>query len=226
MSSTPVQKSSTPVQESYIFRRNTQPTISSPATTSSPLLGGINVNWKNLFIIALVLLLIISFLGINILYYFADGISKILSQIWALFAGLLGTLGYSTGYALDKTSETVATVAKTGIDIADGTVDDVAKLLMQSSKGSKINGVAKSESGSDQKTGVQPIDSSNPIQLPISAGKQNWCLVGEDQGARSCVLVGEYDKCMSGQIFPDKQRCIMPSAAAGGIPIVPPVPTA
>jgi hypothetical protein len=41
-----------------------------------------------------------------------------------------------------------------------------------------------------------------------------WCYVGEEKGYRSCVEVGENDKCMSGDIFPTSQVCINPSLRA------------
>ncbi len=192
--------SNVPIEESYIFRKNsTTPSISSSSSSSFNISG----QSKNIFIIILIILLILSFLGFNILYYFASGVDKVGSSVGSIFSKLLSMIGYSSGVALDKSSETVAKVAKTGIDIADGAVDNLAKLMI---KGSKLDG----KTSSTNLVGVQPDDSSNPIQQSISAGKQKWCLVGVDQGVRSCVALDEYDKCMSGQIFPSKQKCVMP----------------
>ena len=38
-----------------------------------------------------------------------------------------------------------------------------------------------------------------------------FCYVGEDRGVRSCIEVKDYDKCMSGQIFPSQQICVHPT---------------
>lgn len=197
--------SNVPIQESYIFRKNSTPPVISSGSSSSFI--NFSGQSKNIFIVILIVLLILSFLGFNILYYFAEGIDKVGSSFGHVFSKFLSIIGYSTGTLLDKTSETVAGAAKTGIDIADGAVDDLAKLMI---KGSKINGKTTSTKIVD----IKPDDSSSSIQTSISSGKQNWCLVGVDQGVRSCVEMNDYDKCMSGQIFPDKQRCIMPTGGA------------
>lgn len=193
--------SNVPIQESYIFRKNsTTPTISAGASSPSINFSG---QFKNIFIVILITLLILSFLGFNILYYIASGLDKAGSSVSNVFSNFLSIVGYSTGTVLDKTSATVAGAAKTGIDIADGAVDNLAKLMIN---GSKLNGKTTSTSLKD----IKPDDSSSSIQSSISSGKQNWCLVGVDQGIRSCVEMSQYDKCMSGQIFPSNQTCMMP----------------
>jgi hypothetical protein len=49
---------------------------------------------------------------------------------------------------------------------------------------------------------------SDPIQNG-STSKQNWCLIGEMDGTRGCISVNDYDKCLSGQIYPTKSKCMM-----------------
>jgi hypothetical protein len=41
--------------------------------------------------------------------------------------------------------------------------------------------------------------------------KSGWCYIGEDRGFRSCMEIGENDKCMSGDIFPSKDICVNPN---------------
>ena len=55
-----------------------------------------------------------------------------------------------------------------------------------------------------------PDTTKNPIQNPISS-KKGWCLVGEYQGKRGCIEIGEYDKCLSGQVFPEEKLCLNPT---------------
>jgi hypothetical protein len=51
--------------------------------------------------------------------------------------------------------------------------------------------------------------------MPASAmdadNKSGWCLVGQEQGFRSCIEVNEFDKCLSGDIFSSKEICINPN---------------
>lgn len=64
---------------------------------------------------------------------------------------------------------------------------------------------------SNQSQGVQADDSYSSIQ---SSGKSGWCLIGEDQGIRSCMQVGVNDQCMSGDIFPTNDVCVNPNLRA------------
>ena len=47
------------------------------------------------------------------------------------------------------------------------------------------------------------------INHRTSAG--GFCYIGTDRGVRSCMQVGEGDRCMSNQIFPSMDICINPS---------------
>jgi hypothetical protein len=64
-------------------------------------------------------------------------------------------------------------------------------------------------SSTDVSVNVPSADTTiNPIQNPISANKNKWCLVGEFQGKTGCVEVEDSEKCMSGQLFPSQQMCM------------------
>ena len=201
---------------------NTASTSSEVFSSNSTNEGSVSVGYSNgnqfgktFLIIILVAMLVLSFLGINILQVMADWIEKIVRFFGPTLRNTLSMFSYSTGDLLDKSSETVASALKTGVDVADGAVEDIGILLM---KGSGIN-----ESGEpvpptslpttiDMKpTNPEPDKSSNPIQNPISSNKSAWCLVGEDQGKRGCIEIGESDKCMSGQIFPSQKVCLNPT---------------
>jgi len=39
-------------------------------------------------------------------------------------------------------------------------------------------------------------------------------VIGEDQGYRSCIQVGDNDTCMSGDIFPSQEICVNPKLRA------------
>jgi len=53
------------------------------------------------------------------------------------------------------------------------------------------------------------VESSVPLGLDTD--KSGWCYVGQERGFRSCIEVGDQDKCMSGNIFPSQDICINPS---------------
>ena len=172
---------------------------------------------KNFIISLLSFFLILSFLGINIFAIFGDILKTITDIFGPLFSQILSFFGYTTGTIINKTADVVSDTAKSGIDIAEGAIQNVGNLL----KDSSVNGIdINSRSTLDQKLGVnnsvpypspQPDSSSSVIQQSIGANKTKWCLVGEQKGVRSCIELNNYDKCMSGQVFPNQQVCLNPN---------------
>ena len=179
---------------------------------------------KNLLIVILVSLLVLSFLGINLLLILGDFMQVLLNIFGPLVGQILSVFGYTTGTLLDKSEDVATSVAKTGIDIAGGTVDSIADILKNLSKDNvnqtSINQLDKTLGSGDKKPSnifarkqPEPDESSGVIQKPITSDKSQWCLVGEYEGKRGCVEVNEASKCLSGQTFPTLQMCMHPTKA-------------
>ena len=171
---------------------------------------------KNTLIIILVTLLVFSFLGVNLLFVFGNFMQTISNIFGPLVAQILSIFGYTTGTVLNKSVDIVSDVAKTGIDIADGTLHSVGDLLKGVSSQNVDPNARNQLDKSLNSSGIQysepsPDNSINPIQKPITSGKQAWCLVGEYQGKRGCIAVSDSNKCLSGQIFPTQQLCLNPT---------------
>jgi len=180
---------------------------------------------KNFIIIALSGLLILSFIGINLLASMGGLIQTISNVFGPLFTQILSVFGYTAGTVIDKSTDIVTDVAKTGLDLAGDTVQSAADLLKDVSRGGVDSSAVKQLDSSmnssifdntlntskhnnnepDVDTGV------DPIQKPITAGKNSWCLVGEYQGKRGCMDVNDSSKCMSGQVFPTQKMCLNPT---------------
>jgi len=169
---------------------------------------------KNGIIVFLTLLLIFSFLGINIIKNIGDLLQHIVNTIIYFIRPLLSDVTFITGSAIDSTGDLVADASKTGIDIANGTVDSVGKLLIKAS-GHEKSGKDIDESINRSTIKLPPTpkpdSTTNPIQKPISTTKTNWCLIDEYEGKRNCVEIGEDQKCMSGQVFPEQKMCLNPT---------------
>ena len=183
---------------------------------------------KNFVILLLSALLILSFLGINLLTSMGNIIETINNVFGPLFTQILSVFGYTAGTVIDKSTDIVTNVAKSGIDLAGDTVQSAAELLKDASRehvdvdavnqldnsfkygktGKLDSAINKSKYG-----GQQPIPdaSDDSIQKPITSGKVNWCLVGEYQGKRGCIEVDDDSKCMSGQTFPSQNTCLNPT---------------
>jgi len=87
--------------------------------------------YKNFIIIILLTLLILGFLGINICGFIADVLSFCFEPIYQLGRGVLYTFGFSVGGAINNVADAVSDGAKTGIEIADGTIHDATGLIMK-----------------------------------------------------------------------------------------------
>ena len=124
----------------------------------------------------------------------------------------LANLGYASGTLLDRSSDIVADASKTGIDILHGTVDSVGDLLIKASGqgAGQVLDIKINQPPTIASNQPEPNSTTNPIQNNSSA-KSQWCLVGEYNGTRGCISVGDQDKCLSGQVFPSQQQCLNPT---------------
>lgn len=202
-------------------RQSFQTPISSNISNNSNIIPTNDIfNNKNFIIILLLVLLILSFLGINLLAIFGNFIQTIANIFGPLVRQILSVFGYTAGTLIDKSAEIVTDTAKTGIDIAGGTVGSIGDLIKDASR-TGVDERAKQQldqsinfskqSSTQSVKQPEPDSTSNPIQNPITSNKAGWCLVGEYEGRRGCIQVGEADKCLSGQVYPNQKMCLNPT---------------
>lgn len=123
------------------------PSLSNEPTHNSDMVGSSNgehmanlsdyMSVKNLAIIILVGLLVLSFLGINILMIFGRIIQFFVALIGPFISRVLSIFGYTTGTIINGTADIVSGTAKTGVDILDGTAHSVGNLFRGASN---VNG--------------------------------------------------------------------------------------
>ena len=198
---------------------------SSPSPSSSSFSFSSFFDFKTILILFLFAFLLLILLGINIFTILGNSVNNLSDVLGPFIKNFMKALGYSTGTVINTSADTVSDVAKTSIDIAEGSVQNIGNLLISASGETQTPGAstpappappAKSLEETVQKNTPKtsepnPDNSSNPIQKPISADKSSWCLVGEYQNKRGCVPVTESDKCLSGQIFPNQAMCLNPT---------------
>ena len=188
----------------------------SSSSESSPSSLNINMDSKTVIIILLIFFIVLTFFGLNIISSLGNFMESIYNVIMPIVNQFLIALGYSAGTALDKVSDVSADVAKGGIDLADGALNNIGGLLKGSVSVSG-NNIPSSppempiEPPPEMPIEPSPDSSENAIQKPISSEKWNWCLVGEYQNKRGCIEITDSDKCFSGQIFPSQKMCLNPT---------------
>lgn len=170
---------------------------------------------KNFIIGVLVFILVLSFLGINLLYLSGNVVQYLNDLFGPFVSNLLSLFGYTTGTIINKTADVVGDTAILGIDITQDAVQNIGNLLKKSSQ--DLDTQTKNSLDSTINMGLRkPVDpsasdSQNPIQNPISSKKSSWCLVGEYKEKRGCIEIAEGDKCLSGQVFPSQKLCLNPT---------------
>lgn len=171
------------------------------------------------------IIVILSILGLNLFSYLGiatDFIARLTAPILKLF-----------GVAAAETTKTAVAVGAAGIKAGAGVVSGGADVVAGAVTGG-VNALENTLSSGVTKNNLDdksilslnsalknaekqmdampmPDDSGSQIQRSRVAGKTGYCLIGDQNGFRSCVNVTENDQCMSGEIFPTREICINPN---------------
>jgi hypothetical protein len=152
---------------------------------------------KTSIIIVLLVLLLTSVLGINMITPVFQWAEKLIMTIWDFIKGFLVSLGYSTGEIVNASSNTVANVAKTGIDVTNGAVMDAGNLM----KGQTGNLDQTIQSSHHAPSDPKPSSSD-------ASDRPKWCFLEKKDGKNHCVEVASNDKCDSGKLFESEAQCL------------------
>ena len=185
-----------------------QPSQIIPEPESVSMFSGLSV-MKYVLII-----LVLAFLGLNIFTTLGD-VTDSTNKILAPF---LSMLGYGVGETVKQTAQVASSGTKFAADAATSTVDNTVAIMEQSietnnSKFNRIDNNDKNISSAINKK-IYPLpepDDSTSTTQRNQKNKSGYCYIGEDRGFRSCIKVGEGDKCMSGDIFPSEDICLNPT---------------
>lgn len=141
---------------------------------------------NKLWIKILLVILLLAFLGVNVLFYLGFSLKNIGGEFKKWITQLIELL---EGKKKNKPS---SPPKKNTIKKMKDAVEDPSKRTSPK-KRVKI---------------VEP--DADPIKVHTS-GKSGYCNVGSWKGIRSCVKVNTKNECMSGDIFPTKEICINPT---------------
>jgi hypothetical protein len=166
------------------------------------------VNMNRILTIILVVLIVFSLAGVNVLQMLGGFLQRIVDIFRPLVTRIVSIIGFTMGILIEQIAALFTTTATAGVEIAGGTLDSVGDLLKDASRPSLQN--VLSESGTTRINTPESDKSENSIQKPITSGKGKWCLVGEYNGRRGCVELGKDEPCLSGQVFPNHASCVQP----------------
>jgi len=190
-----------------------------------------------------VIILVLAFLGFNIFTYLAKGTQGFADLFGPWVRYFSGLIGNTAADVTKNVTTTAATGTNAGVDLLAGAVTGGVDVVQQvagaivptgataassitggvptratvpsydsSSQNNQLNAALKQQT--QHSGGFSADDATSAIQSNKSSSKSGWCYIGEDRGSRSCVQVGENDRCMSGDIFPSQDICVNPSLRA------------
>tara|TARA_B110000305_G_scaffold207510_1_gene239066 strand:+ start:136 stop:774 length:639 start_codon:yes stop_codon:yes gene_type:complete len=169
------------------------------------------IGWK----MWIVIIIILTFLGVNVFFYLAQGSEFIASLLNPLLGASLGVVG--------ETVDVTAEGGKKAVDVVGNTTK--IGLLETQTVAKKAKNYNKLTS-SKLDFGLPDIPDSNTLNRNINTKRKKeknigtydatdtsgeWCYVGEYNGVRNCRKLEKGDVCMSGNIFPNRDICINPS---------------
>jgi hypothetical protein len=183
----------------------------------------------------IIIFFIFSFLGFNVFVYLAKGTEDITSFFTPLIKATMGLFAYTTGSVIDVTAAGTKNILDSTTNFADtglSTVQNKAQQFQEKQSPTNLPSqpvqqtnkkpdvmsnnalnqslnTAIASQNSNNNNDYQADESTSTIQS--GGNKSGWCYIGEDRGFRSCVEVGQQDKCMSGDIFPSKDICVNPN---------------
>lgn len=190
---------------------------------AAPKLNLLDGRYNNqLLTIILIVLIVFSLLGVNILNIFGDILQSIVDLFGPFIMQLVSLIAYTAGSILNQISDLFTVTGTAGVEIAGGTIDTVGDLLKDASAGNLPDRINLGETVNRSSVEVRDPETdntTNPIQNAITSRKAQWCLVGEFEGKRGCVQVGEHDKCLSNQLYPSFQTCLNPTMTQNKHPL-------
>jgi hypothetical protein len=191
----------------------------------------------SLLVRAILIVLLLSLIGFNVMTYLDDITRWFGETFGAPFQAVARFLGYAAIDTAQTTVDVSAQGTKSAVDIAAGAATSGIDVLQQtieqkgrqedqdqdqdqdqdpqsqqgqsSTKNSQMSSSAALQRALShaKKQPPQPDDATSRTQR---TGKSGYCYIGEDRGFRSCIKVGEEDTFMSGDIFPTHAICINP----------------
>lgn len=189
---------------------NSQSILGQPIKSEATILPTENFlsSWSSIFF----LLLIISFLGINVFYVISHGsklVGDVGSGLFGYFNGLfkwifiqLKNLVYMTGLGAKVGIDITTKTTESGLDILEKTIEAPAHIIKDT-----IGDVDKEDilsSGLD----IPEMNNNTELQGALKDKKGGYCYIGTDNNVGSCMYVDREDLCMSNQIFPTMELCI------------------
>ena len=184
----------------------------------------------------ILIVFLLSFFGFNIFIYLAEGTAEVTSIFKPLIDVMVALVAHVTSIFVGVTAAGAKTIVKGTADVIDTgltNIENRAEKVQDNTSASSLkarhDANSKPDKTMDNNTLNKTLNTAKAANsgnngdyesdqsgssIQAGSGKSGWCFIGEDRGFRSCMEIGQQDKCMSGDIFPSNEICINPSLRA------------
>ena len=188
---------------------------------------------KNFLILLLITVILLLFLGINIISVIAYIFQMIVYALKPLISSILLLFGVSINTVGDL-FDSAGNIVDSVLHVFGNGIQKISKYpSLTGGGGGGNNGFGDwSNGGGDWSNGgggdwsngggsgggsgttdyFQPSDTNfSTQQSNMSQNKQKWCLIGNTPGSKTCIPIEDSTKCMSGMTYDDEQTCMNPT---------------
>ncbi len=163
----------------------------------------------------ILILLFLAILGINLLSVAGDAFHAVAVVIGPTVLNILQTVVSSIGEVLKIIVLTLSNGLVFAIQVLTGATVSGINLIEGGGTGTNVGYMKTFPSTAPPQQQDKPVQFSAASWFGTPAtkkqeGKSGWCLIGQQNGYKSCVQVGENDTCQSNLIFPSRDMCINP----------------
>lgn len=180
------------------------------------IIGNISIILASIIIILLILnhynIKVFGNLG-DTIDIFINSIYNILFAIYNLFKPVIDNIQYILFGTLNQASRSAAIGVKSTANETSEMTDELTDPIINDKKNNKKDKKNKKKINEKLKDDInKPTNNNNKVVKndnvdSVIQNKSNWCYIGEDQGVRKCVTIGD-SKCMSGMVYSSYDNCI------------------
>lgn len=181
------------IQSNIMSNMNTNKISEASNTVASTVTSSSN----DTFFYFIIIFLLLTILGVNIFLMLGDITDETIRNANPFMRFVYSLFGYPVGEIVKTTSEVAGKGAKTGVDIVTGTVSNTID---------SVNRIVEPEDIYNIKGRIN--NDENAIKNLNKKGEKKYCYVGASNGVNTCATISNSDKCLSGHIFDDLNKCM------------------
>lgn len=186
------------------------PTILAPASAST--------EWYNnpsILMNIILVLLFLAILGVNLLTVAGNLVGDVARFVGPTILDLIFTISRMIGEALKIVIYSLSNGLIFLINLFTGASISFVNILEGGGSRNVPQGGYMRDFSSSSPTSMNSSSNSavGVVQPAASAAgnKEQWCLIGESQGFKTCMLMNSDDVCQSQKVFPTRDLCVNPN---------------